>query len=99
VARGLAARNRESRRERDTRPRAGARRARARHGPGARASPARSRTWWNSTGCPPVAGHPIGNLLCAVAGLLDGLDLNGALTGAIANLLNAVGAALPGLGL
>ncbi|HET9596620.1 MAG TPA: hypothetical protein VFP65_13615 [Anaeromyxobacteraceae bacterium] len=47
----------------------------------------------------PGAGNLLGNLLCAVAGLLNGLNLNGLLAGAVANLLNAIAAALAGLGI
>jgi hypothetical protein len=44
-----------------------------------------------------VPGALLGNLLCAVAGLLNGLNLGGLLAGVLANLLNAVVAALAGL--
>jgi hypothetical protein len=45
----------------------------------------------------PGAGNLLGNLLCAVLGLLDGLNLNALLAGLLANLLNAIAAALTGL--
>jgi hypothetical protein len=44
-------------------------------------------------------GALLGDLLCAVLGLLNGLDLNAVVAGLVANLLNAVVAALAGLGL
>jgi hypothetical protein len=47
----------------------------------------------------PGQGQLLGNLLCAVANLLNGINFNGLLSGAIANLLNSITAALAGLGL
>lgn len=38
----------------------------------------------------PGAGNLLGNLLCAVSGLLDGFDLGGIISGVIANLLNSI---------
>jgi hypothetical protein len=38
----------------------------------------------------PGAGNLLGNLLCAVAGLLDGFDLGGIISDVIADLLNSI---------
>jgi hypothetical protein len=46
----------------------------------------------------PGPGNLLGNLLCAVAGLLDGVDLGGVLGGLLQNLINALIHLLEGLG-
>jgi len=46
----------------------------------------------------PGPGNLLGNLLCAVAGLLDGVDLGGVLGGLLQNLINALIRLLEGLG-
>ena len=46
----------------------------------------------------PGPGNLLGNLLCAVAGLLDGVDLGGILGGLLQNLINALIRLLEGLG-
>jgi hypothetical protein len=46
----------------------------------------------------PGPGNLLGNLLCAVAGLLDGFDLGGVLGGLLQNLLDALIRLLEGLG-
>lgn len=38
----------------------------------------------------PGAGNLLGNLVCAIAGLLDGFDLSGIIAGVIADLLNSL---------
>lgn len=38
----------------------------------------------------PGAGNLLGNLLCGVAGLLDGFDLSGVIADDVSNLLNAI---------
>ena len=38
----------------------------------------------------PGAGNLVGNLLCAVAGLFDGLDLGAILSGVLGNILEAL---------
>jgi hypothetical protein len=45
----------------------------------------------------PGAGNLVGNLLCAVLGLLNGINLNAILAGLLANLLNAIAGVLTGL--
>jgi hypothetical protein len=45
----------------------------------------------------PVPGALLGNLLCAVAGLLDGVNLNALLQGVLTNLLTAINDILGGL--
>lgn len=46
----------------------------------------------------PGPGNLLGNLLCAIAGLLDGLDLGGILGGLLQRLLDALIRLLEGLG-
>jgi hypothetical protein len=46
----------------------------------------------------PGAGNLLGNLLCAIAGLLDGVDLGGVLGNLLQNLLDALIRLLQGLG-
>ena len=46
----------------------------------------------------PGPGNLLGNLLCAVAGLLDGVDLGGVLGNLLQRLLDAVIRILEGLG-
>ena len=46
----------------------------------------------------PGPGNLLGNLLCAVAGLLDGVDLGGVLGNLLQNLIDAVIRLLEGLG-
>jgi hypothetical protein len=46
----------------------------------------------------PGPGNLLGNLLCAVAGLLDGVDLGGVLGGLLQNLIDALIRLLEGLG-
>jgi hypothetical protein len=46
----------------------------------------------------PGPGNLLGNLLCAVAGLLDGIDLGAVLGGLLQNLIDAVIRLLEGLG-
>ena len=46
----------------------------------------------------PGPGNLLGNLLCAIAGLLDGVDLSGVLNGVLQNLINAIIRLLQGLG-
>ena len=46
----------------------------------------------------PGPGNLLGNLLCAIAGLLDGVDLGGILGNLLQNLLDALIRLLEGLG-
>ena len=46
----------------------------------------------------PGPGNLLGNLLCAIAGLLDGTDLSGILGNLLQNLLDALIRLLEGLG-
>ena len=46
----------------------------------------------------PGSGNLLGNLLCAVAKLLDGVDLGGVLGGLLQNLIDALIRLLEGLG-
>jgi hypothetical protein len=46
----------------------------------------------------PGPGNLLGNLLCAVAGLLDGVDLGGVLGNLLQNLIDALIRLLEGLG-
>lgn len=46
----------------------------------------------------PGPGNLLGNLLCAIAGLLDGVDLSGILGNLLQNLLDALIRLLQGLG-
>ena len=46
----------------------------------------------------PGPGNLLGNLLCAIAGLLDGVDLGGVLGNLLQNLINALIRLLEGLG-
>ena len=46
----------------------------------------------------PGAGNLLGNLLCAIAGLLDGVDLSGILGDLLRNLVDALVRLLQGLG-
>lgn len=46
----------------------------------------------------PGPGNLLGNLLCAVAGLLDGVDLGNILGGLLQNLIDAIIRLLEGLG-
>ena len=46
----------------------------------------------------PGAGNLLGNLLCAIAGLLDGVDLSGVLGNLLQNLIDALIRLLQGLG-
>jgi hypothetical protein len=46
----------------------------------------------------PGPGNLLGNLLCAVAGLLDGIDLGGVLGNLLQNLIDALIRLLQGLG-
>jgi hypothetical protein len=46
----------------------------------------------------PGPGNLLGNLLCAIAGLLDGVDLGGILGGLLQRLLDALIRLLEGLG-
>ncbi|MEU4197786.1 hypothetical protein AB0E69_38225 [Kribbella sp. NPDC026611] len=46
----------------------------------------------------PGAGNLLGNLLCAIAGLLDGVDLGGILGDLLRNLVDALVRLLEGLG-
>jgi hypothetical protein len=46
----------------------------------------------------PGPGNLLGNLLCAIAGLLDGVDLGGVLGGLLQNLIDALIRLLQGLG-
>jgi hypothetical protein len=46
----------------------------------------------------PGPGNLLGNLLCAIAGLLDGFDLGGVLGGLLQNLIDALIRLLEGLG-
>jgi hypothetical protein len=46
----------------------------------------------------PGPGNLLGNLLCAVAGLLDGVDVGGILGGLLQNLINLLIRLLEGLG-
>jgi hypothetical protein len=46
----------------------------------------------------PGPGNLLGNLLCAIAGLLDGIDLGGVLSGLLQNLIDAIIRLLQGLG-
>jgi hypothetical protein len=46
----------------------------------------------------PGPGNLLGNLLCAIAGLLDGVDLSGILGNLLQNLLDALIRLLEGLG-
>jgi hypothetical protein len=46
----------------------------------------------------PGPGNLLGNLLCAIAGLLDGFDLNGVLGDLLRNLIDALIRLLQGLG-
>jgi hypothetical protein len=46
----------------------------------------------------PGPGNLLGNLLCAVAGLLDGVDLGTVLGGLLQNLINAIIRLLNGIG-
>jgi hypothetical protein len=46
----------------------------------------------------PGPGNLLGNLLCAIAGLLDGIDLGGVLGGLLQNLIDALIRLLEGLG-
>ena len=46
----------------------------------------------------PGPGNLLGNLLCAIAGLLDGVDLSGVLGNLLQNLLDALIRLLQGLG-
>jgi hypothetical protein len=46
----------------------------------------------------PGPGNLLGNLLCAIAGLLDGFDLSGALGDLLRNLIDALIRLLQGLG-
>ena len=46
----------------------------------------------------PGPGNLLGNLLCAIAGLLDGVDLGGILGNLLQNLINALIRLLEGLG-
>jgi hypothetical protein len=46
----------------------------------------------------PGAGNLLGNLLCAIAGLLDGVDLNGILGDLLRNLVDALIRLLESLG-
>jgi hypothetical protein len=46
----------------------------------------------------PGAGNLLGNLLCAIAGLLDGVDLGGILGNLLQNLIDALIRLLEGLG-
>jgi hypothetical protein len=46
----------------------------------------------------PGPGNLLGNLLCAVAGLLDGVNIGGVLGGLLQNLIDALIRLLEGLG-
>ena len=46
----------------------------------------------------PGPGNLLGNVLCAVAGLLDGVDLGGVLGGLLQNLIDAIIRLLEGIG-
>jgi len=46
----------------------------------------------------PGPGNLLGNLLCAIAGLLDGVDLGGVLGNLLQNLIDALIRLLEGLG-
>jgi hypothetical protein len=46
----------------------------------------------------PGPGNLLGNLLCAIAGLLDGVDLSGVLGNLLQNLIDALIRLLQGLG-
>jgi len=46
----------------------------------------------------PGAGNLLGNLLCAIAGLLDNVDLGGVLGNLLQNLIDALIRLLQGLG-
>jgi hypothetical protein len=46
----------------------------------------------------PGPGNLLGNLLCAIAGLLDSVDLGGVLGGLLQNLIDALIRLLQGLG-
>jgi len=46
----------------------------------------------------PGPGNLLGNLLCAIAGLLDGVDLSGILGNLLQNLIDALIRLLQGLG-
>jgi hypothetical protein len=46
----------------------------------------------------PGPGNLLGNLLCAIAGLLDGVDLSGVLGNLLQNLIDALIRLLEGLG-